>query len=179
MVTPMVSRTQPALRAAVFSTFLMACGASSPRTVFEAADYEDLTEGRATEICLEVAADRQLDFETGWVVDLGRGSAVPVDLRVSGTDFGLEWVTPADRSAHGSLLPEPAEGDQLVLAGGAGVDAEAQILVLDHRSYRFHPDPGAVQRGAIGVREAEARLAKDVREFLTHVEAVAPLPSPG
>ena len=127
----------------------------------------------------EVATDRQLTFETGWVVNLGRGPSVPVDLRVTGTEFGLEWVSPSDRSTHGAVLPEPATEDQLLLAGGAGDDANAQVLVLDHRSYRFHPDPDAVQRGATGVREVEARLARDVREFLTHVEAVAPLPSSG
>ena len=175
----MISRRQPAVRAAVFGLLLTACGGHRPAVSFETSEFEDLTEGRATEICLEVAADRQLTFETGWVVNLGRGAAVPVDLRVAGTEFGLEWVTAADRSTHGTILPEPATEDQLVLAGGAGEDSEAQVLVLDHRSYRFHPDPDAVQRGATGVREVEARLARDVREFLTHVESVAPLPSPG
>jgi hypothetical protein len=52
---------------------------------------------------------------------------------------------------------------------GRHEERPAQVLVLDHRSYRYDPNRKRVQRGAIGIREAESRIRRDVRDYLEYV----------
>jgi hypothetical protein len=118
-----------------------------------------------------VAREAGVPVREGWPVVLGGREPISVDARIGATSFGLEFVDPQDRTDHADVFPEPRADGQLLLIEGRGQDDSARVLVLDHRSYRYDSDLDRVQRGAIGIREAEARLRRDLRDFLEHVRA--------
>ena len=127
-----------------------------------------LSEERALALVGEVLDEEGVAAERGWRIRVG-GAPLEVDLRLAGSRFGIEWVSPADRQAHGQQLPDPDPNGQLRIVTGEGPDARDQVLVLDFRSYRFHNDPRAVERGAPDADTVEARLRRDVRDFLVYV----------
>jgi hypothetical protein len=168
-------RHSPRLRSILTSLLLLAgvlvagCGGSTVVQGSTDADLRSIPEGRATELMTEVAAETGVSVERAWAVDIGAGEPIAVDLRFANTLFGVEWVDAQDRADLGAIFPEPDPDGQLVLMPGAGADVDAQILVLEQRSYRYDPDLSRVQRGAVGVREAEGRLRRDFRDFIEHV----------
>jgi hypothetical protein len=150
---------------------LAACGPDARPRAADPRDLRTLSEGRAIEVIRQVAAEAGVTTRSDWPVVLGGRDPISVDERIGTTSFGLEFVNPQDRADHGDVFPEPRDDGQLLLIEGRGQDQSARVLVLDHRNYRYDPDLERVQRGATGVREAEARLRRDVRDFLEHVRA--------
>jgi hypothetical protein len=131
-------------------------------------DLLDITEGRALELISEVAADSGTGLEADWRIDVGEDEPFSVDVRLTDTSFGIEWVSPQDRADFGDLLPAP-NARQLQVIPGAGDDAEAQILIVDHGNYRYDPDLERVQRGSRGAREAEASVRNYIRDYFEYV----------
>lgn len=128
-----------------------------------------ISEADAVGIIGETVRGRGATPETGWEVDIAVEDPILVDIRIGGTLYGIEWVSAQDRRAYGDALPDPDPNGQLRILPGAGDDAQAQVLVLDFRSYRYDPDADRVRHGAPGSREAESRLRRDVRDFLEYV----------
>lgn len=157
-------------RSVVLSAILasVACGPPPPPRTARATDLRSLSETRAVELIAEVLTDNSLEAEGGWSVAIGVPEPLGVDLKLSGTSFGIEWVSPQDRQSFGDAVPEPAPSGQLRILPGDGDDDGAQILVLEHATYRYDPDRQRVQHGAVGIREAESRLRRDIRDFLEY-----------
>ncbi len=155
----------PCIAALVFAS----CGpAPRPRGPTED-ELRIITETEAQELLREALDSAGVPVQTEWQVDIGGGATLEVDMRLAQSDFGIEWVSPQDRQDHGDRLPHPDPSGQLRILPGAGTDAQAQILVLDHRSYRYDPDRERVQRGSTGAAEAEDRVRRDVRDYLEYV----------
>ena len=147
------------------------CGpAPRPRAPSEA-DLRSLTEGRALELITEVLDERGTAHESGWAIDVGYEAPLAIDLHLTGTSFGIEWVSAQDRERVGARIPAPAPGGQLRVLPGTGEDADASVLILEAETYRYDPDRERVERGATGVREVESRLRRDVVDFLEYVRA--------
>lgn len=146
----------------------LACGPPPPPRVARGTDLRSLSEARAVELISEVLTDSSLAAEAGWAVGVGMPEALAVDIKLTGTTFGIEWVSAQDRQSFGDVVPEPAPSGQLRILPGDGDDATAQILVLEHATYRYDPDRQRVQHGAVGIREAESRLRRDIRDFLEY-----------
>ena len=152
-----------------FIALLLACGgppAASART--EA--LRILPEDHALSIVREALRDAGATASPTYAVDVGE-EALEVDVALDASPFGIEWVSAYDRSRR-SDLPEPLQDGQLRILPGIGADADKQILILDERSYRFHPDREAVEGGAIGMAEAELRLRRDVSDFVTYARGI-------
>jgi hypothetical protein len=132
-------------------------------------ESRSLSESRAMELVREVLNESGIVYERRWDVEVGQGASLPVDVRFSGSDFGIEWVSPQDRIDHGDSIPGPDADGQLRILPGVGANNGAQILVLDHESYRYDPHRQNVDRGATGVREVESRVRRDLRDFLEYV----------
>lgn len=147
----------------------IACGPPPRVRHASDADLRDISETRAGEIITEVVGEVGTTVQQGWPIDAGEGAPFRVDFQVASSDFGIEWVSPQDRVDHGTTIPEPDAQGQLRIMSGAGNDAGKQVVVLDHRNYRYDPDIARVQAGAFGSREAEGRLRRDVRDFLDYV----------
>ncbi len=117
----------------------------------------------------ELFLEMGISAGTQWRVDDGHDDPFEVDYRVADTLYGIEWVSPQDRVDYGDRIPEPDPTGQLQTLAGHNDDEGVQILVLDHRSYRYDPDRERVQAGSTGVREVESRLRRDVRDFIEYV----------
>jgi hypothetical protein len=148
---------------------LSACGGPSTGRTATPADLRDISEARAGDMIAELLLELGIAQSTQWNIDDGHGEPFEVDFRVAETLYGIEWVSPQDRVDYGDRIPEPDPTGQLQTLAGHGDDAGVQILVLDHRSYRYDPDRERVQHGATGVREVESRLRRDVRDFIEYV----------
>lgn len=152
-----------------------ACGGAPRARGVTEADLRIFTEAEALEIIREVMADQGISVQSGWQVDVGADEPLEVDVRLARSDFGVEWVSPQDRHDFGDVFPQPDPSGQLRILPGTGEDARAQILVLDHGAYRYDPAPERVRRGSIGAAEAEARLRRDLRDYLEYVRGQAGL----
>ncbi len=153
----------------LIALLLTACGGvPAPRTV-TAADLRSVHEARALQIVDDAVTQEGVPVASGWQVAVGADHPLRVDVRLAGTEYGIEYVSPQDRIDYGDAIPRPDPNGQLRILAGTGADARAQILVLEESSYRYDPDPDRVQAGARGVREAEGRLRRDVRDFLEYV----------
>jgi hypothetical protein len=154
------------------SLSLLACGPTAPRGgggPAEAPELRTLSENRALALIAEVLAEEGVARGAAWPVQIGPETELDVDVRLSSSRFGIEWISPQDRADLGEAVPEPAPGGQLRIVPGTGEDAGAQILVLDHSAYEFANEREHVQRGVPGARETEGRLRRDVRDFLEYV----------
>ncbi len=147
---------------------LAGCGGASNRPNVVVSQARTLSEERALALVVEVLDESGVQAVRGWRIQAA-GDPMDIDLRLASSRFGIEWVSPTDRQAHGERLPDPDPSGQLRILAGEGEDAEVQVLVLDHRSYRFHNDPRAVERGAPDAETVEGRLRRDVRDFLVYV----------
>ncbi|HEY8430907.1 MAG TPA: hypothetical protein VIL20_21155 [Sandaracinaceae bacterium] len=162
-------------RALALSLALAACGSSRARPT-EPPELFDLSEARALEIVGEVLSEEGVAPGAAWSVQLGAGARLDVDVRLASSSFGIEWISPQDRADLGDAVPGPTPDGRLRIVPGAGDDAGAEVLVLDHASYRYANDRDAVQRGTDGALEAEGRLRRDVRDFLHYVRGRGGLP---
>jgi len=157
--------------AALLGLAAAGCSDPPPPRYATEADLRFLGEGRATEIIAEVLGEANVQATSGWTIDIGPEHRFDVDVRAGQTKFGLEWVTAQDRVDWGDAIPQPNETGQLQTLAGQGNDADAEILVLDERTFRYDPDRARVERGSRGVREAEGRLRRDVSDFVEHMRA--------
>ena len=157
------------LHVLVLSTSLLACGSvERPRGPTEA-DLRSISEAEAIDILAELLVEAGVTAAQSWRVNVGASEPFEVDLRLGQTSYGIEYVSPQDRADHGERIPRPDPNGQLRIMPGAGNDAQAQILVLEHSTYRYDPDRERVQRGSIGPAEAEERLRRDLRDYLEYV----------
>jgi hypothetical protein len=146
-------------------------GVQTPERVSEA-DMRSIVEARAIELIEQTLAEGRIERGQAMTIDLGRGEErFEVDVRLGNGSYGIEFVTSQDRSDWGDAIPPQDPEGQLRIMPGLGDDANVQVLVLDHRQYRFDPDLERVQRGSTGVREAEGRLQRDVRDYIEYVRA--------
>lgn len=146
-----------------------ACGGPERRAPASAADLRSITETEGITLIREVMAENGVAAELGWEVNVGATEPFAVDVRLAQTAFGVEFVSGQDRADHGDRIPHPDPSGQLRIMPGAGDDAQVQILVVDHRTYRYDPDRERVQRGSVGAAEAQDRLRRDLRDYIQYV----------
>ena len=142
---------------------LSACGGSQTLSATRDSDVRSLTEVRALQVIREAAADSSVRVGAGFAAELTEGE-LDVDYRIEGGSFGVEWVSAQDRVSTPSLPEPPPAGQLRIVADQSG----AQILILDAASYRYDPRRDRVQAGASGAADVEARLRRDMRDFLVY-----------
>ena len=166
-------RTPTSLRAALSALLLLALPACGPtatgRGETAAVEHRTIDENRALTQILEVLGAESVARGPAWSVSIGHETSLDVDVRLADSDFGIEWLSPQDRLDLGDAVPGPAEGGQLRIVPGTGGDSAAQILVMEHSSYRYVNEREHVQSGEPGAHDAEERLRRDVRDFLHYV----------
>lgn len=148
---------------------LAACGPSASARPASPSDLRSISEARAIELIGQALSEAGIQPSAGWTIDIGAERPLEVDARLGTQRFGIEWVTPLDRDAYGDTIPQPDPSGQLRILPGVHDDAQAQVLVLDERAYRFDPDLDRVEQGATGARDVESRIGRDVRDFVEYV----------
>lgn len=128
-----------------------------------------ISEADAIQIISDTLKQAGIQAKSGWNVDISAEEPLHVDVRLNDTEFGIEWVSAQDRLDYGNAIPEPDPNGQLRILSGANHDAQAQVLVLDFRTYRYDPDPEHDRNGATSALDAESRLKRDVKDFIEYV----------
>lgn len=105
------------------------------------------------------------------MVEIAEGKPLEVDVGAAGRKYGIAYTTPAERAKLGEALPtrDASMGDALLLARGAGDEADARILVLEDTSYLFDDHVGTDHETT--AITAENQLKRDVRDFLVRAKA--------
>lgn len=161
----------PRLALSFFGLSLLACGGAPAGVASAPGELRTLPEARALAIVREALQEAGSPGGGAFPVEVG-AEPIEVDVALSDVDgFGIEWVSASDRMGRADL-PEPLDDGQLRILPGTGEDAAKQILLLDERTYRFHPEREAVQGGATGMAEAELRLRRDVTDFVTYARGI-------
>ncbi|MFK7989331.1 MAG: hypothetical protein AB8I08_25155 [Sandaracinaceae bacterium] len=150
---------------------LPSCGPQSRATETAAgsAEVRTLSEGRALTLINEVFAEEGVPVTAGWTLTVGQDTALPVDLRVADSHYGLEWMSAQDRVDLGDAIPGPTDNGQLRLVPGRDGEMDAQVWILEHTRYEYANEREHVQSGVSGAGDAEARLRQDARDFLHYV----------
>ena len=143
------------------------CGGAHP-VQRPAVELRAFTEGQALTFIDEVTRESGLALGPPFEVDIGAPRPLEVDARIGSTRYTIEWVSPQDRADYGEAIPTPPADGSLLILPGQGEDESIEILLLDSQRYRFDPRPDAVYQGAASAAEAEARIRRDVRDFLEY-----------
>lgn len=130
-------------------------------------ELRSLTESRALVLVQETLVEQSLARGAAFDMNIGGASPFEVDVRIADTRFGIEWVSAQDR-VNATELPEPPEGNQLQILPGRGDDSNVEVLLLDAARYRYDPDRDRVWEGSVSASEVEARLRRDVGDFLEY-----------
>ncbi len=148
---------------------VVACGGVEQRTASIDEPLRELPDARALELISTTLARLHIENSRNWDIDVSARRPLRVDIRLDGTDFGVEYVTEQDRVDMGAdVIPEPDPEGQLRIMRGTHADSHAQVLVLDATSYEYDEHLEHVQGGAVGIRDAEGRLARDVEDFVAY-----------
>ncbi|MBK8168995.1 MAG: hypothetical protein IPK60_01470 [Sandaracinaceae bacterium] len=147
---------------------LNACGSAPAQTGISIAPPRELAEARALQIISDELTHLSVPNSRDWDIDVNAARALRVDVHVDGSDFGIEYVTAQDRSDMGDIIPDPDPDGQLRIMRGSRADGHAQVLVLDSQSYLYDEHIENVQEGALGMRDAEGRLTRDVEDFIAY-----------
>ncbi|MEM6960030.1 MAG: hypothetical protein AAF411_17465 [Myxococcota bacterium] len=129
-----------------------------------------LPEARALQVVREACDDAGVASGEAFAAQFsveGSDRDVQVDLRV-GTPgeaprFGVEWVSDDDR-VRGDVFPPPPPNQLRIVVARSG----AQVLVLDAEAYRYEESRQRIQAGAAGATDVDARLRRDLRDFLVY-----------
>ena len=150
-----------------------ACGASSRSSSDGSSSAQDrtLSETRALMLIGDVLAEQGVSRGALWVVPVGHGQELEVDIRLASSSFGIEWMSPQDREDLGEAIPGPTDDGRLRIVPGFGEGhTDDQVLILEHTTYDFVNEREHVQAGRAGARETEERLRRDVIDFVHYVQ---------
>jgi hypothetical protein len=147
----------------------MGCGSPPPPQAATHDTHRTLSRAEASIIIMDTAMGAGIDTRPGWKVDIASERPLAVDVRIGESSYGIAWIGPQELTDHGVALPDADPTHRLLILPGHGDDADARILILDHRNYPYEEDANRVRGGAMGHGEAEGRLRRDVRDFLAHV----------
>lgn len=169
-------RVSPFVCALTFLLLAVGCdGSTPPPKDASKVQLRAMSEADAIQIISDTLKEAGIQANSGWNVDIAADEPLHVDVRLNDTQFGIEWVSAQDRLDYGNAIPEPDPNGQLRILPGANDDSQAQILVLDFRTYRYDPDPEHVQNGATSALQAESRLKRDVKDFIEYVRGLTRL----
>jgi hypothetical protein len=114
----------------------------------------------------------KLDAESGREVKLAEG--VTLTAEVSGVDkpWSVVWLRGDEQQELKGKLPKPpAAAGALWVQRGVGDDAEQRVLILLEQNFQYDPDPRGDRGVVVSIQEVEARVVRDVTDFLVHAKA--------
>ena len=133
-------------------------GAAEPRQLSEA---QGLVAVREALLQAGVLAER--DFPV-----LLDGQPFDADVRFADPPFAIEWLSAEEHAREGARLPTSTPTSPLQIAACQSEGRSVQMLVLDAAAYVYEANPLLVQRGALGIDDAERRVRHDVADFLDY-----------
>jgi hypothetical protein len=154
--------------ACAMAACLMSCTAPKTAIPVGAAERRLLSEAQAVLAIQEALVRAGALAERDYALTL-EGAPFEADVHFAKPPFAIEWVSLDDRRQMGTRLPSATPESPLQIVSAAGLTGAVQVLVLDAESYPYEGNPLRVQRGAVGIEEAERKLRHDVQDFLDYV----------
>ena len=152
----------------LLTTLVGGCASSAQLMQASASQHRKLTESQALTVIESVVFEQGAVPARSFLVETAAGNLL-ADVRVTGSQSAIEWVSEEDRTSEAKNLPTASPDDPLQIVAGRAEAREAQVLVLDADAYGYEANPHLVQRGATSISDAEARLRRDVGEYLEYL----------
>jgi hypothetical protein len=133
-----------------------------------------LGQAEALDIIQQTLVERGATCERFVPVMLPNQQGWNIDVACTGMAIAVEYLTDQDRERIGALVPIPARPDEtprVIIVKRTGVDGPAANLYLRvftdvHFTFQPNPPPD-MPEAPYTIREVQARLRRDVRDFAT------------
>ncbi len=137
-------------------------------------EQEPLGEADALAIIRSAFEEKGYTVDHGPSLKLRNGVMLPADLKTSGYDMAVEFLTGSDAKTKGQV-PDKAARSRLHVITGAPADAtnrkeRVYILVCKDSSYLYQPNPMPGNRAPVTLPEVQIRLKRDVFDFIAWYE---------
>jgi hypothetical protein len=140
-----------------------ACASPKARSPYDALVAPD--ERTVSTWILRALRKERLEAETGRTIDVG-GAKIVAEASVVGKPWSIVWLRRDEQADLAAKFGFQRADGALLVYGGAGDDAAERFLVLLEQDYRYDKDPRGDEGVVRSVQEVEARVIRDVVDFL-------------
>jgi hypothetical protein len=151
---------------------LAGCG---PGGVQHEIEERPLDQATALQTIQDALSSRDVASTTFVAVTLPDGRPWTVDVAGTGYPIAIEFLTGPDRDQIGTAVPiqaTPDETPHLVMVQRADTGESLFLRVFTDQHFRFQPNPPPdMPEAPYTIREVEARLRRDVADFVAWYRA--------
>ena len=159
--------------------WLAGCG---PRGVEQAIEERPLDQATALQTIQEAMSSRDVPSTTFVQVTLPDGRPWTVDVAGTNLPIAVEFLTAQDRDQIGTAVPiqaTPDETPHLVMVQRSGTGESLFLRVFTDQHFLFQPNPPPdMPEAPYTIREVQARLRRDVADFVAWYRANHAVPAP-
>jgi hypothetical protein len=155
--------------------FLTIFGCGGRQTGQTQIETRPMEKGKAISIIEEMLAERGYSWDKDVPVQVTGTAEFSCDFRVKGEKIAIEYLSAEDRARIGEI-PPPAEGSRLHVINGRAVSADSAVpsrlfvLFIDDRKFVYHSNPNSEVRADVTIQDVDARLRRDIADFLSWYE---------
>lgn len=116
----------------------------------------------------------KLQAETGRMLKIGANATVAADVSAQDKTWSVVWLRADEQEELKGKLPKPPPGvadGALWVHRGIGDDSDERMLILLEQNYEYDPDPRGDRGVVVSIQEVEARVVRDVTDFLVRAKA--------
>ena len=116
----------------------------------------------------------KLQAETGRTVKIGQGASVVAEVSAIDKPWSVVWLRADEQQDLKGKLPKAPPGASegaLWVHRGVEEDGGERLLILMEQNYQYDPDPRGDRGVVVSIQEVEARVVRDVTDFLVRAKA--------
>lgn len=158
--------------AVAFVSLTASCGGSQKGAQYDVLRPPD--ERTAITWITKAFRKEKLTAETGRTLQIGANASVVADVSAQDKPWNVVWLRADEQEELKGKLPKPPNGvadGALWVHRGIGDDADERMLILLEQNYQYDPDPRGDKGVVVSIQEVEARVVRDVTDFLVRAKA--------
>jgi len=133
-----------------------------------------LGEADALSIIRNALEEKGYTVEQDYSLKLRNGVVMPANIKVSGADMAVEYLTKS-KAKTGGPIPDKTAGSRLHVISGIAPDAASRkdrvfILICKDHDYLYQPNPTPGNRAPVTLPEVQIRLKRDIFDFVAWYE---------
>ena len=112
--------------------------------------------------------------ETGRQLMIASNATVTAEVSAQEKPWSIVWLRADEQQELKGKLPKAPAGvadGALWVHRGIGDDDGERMLILLEQNYQYDPDPRGDRGVVISIQEVEARVVRDVTDFLVRAKA--------
>lgn len=155
-----------------FALSTTSCGGAQVHPEYDALHPPD--ERTATTWIVKAFRKQGFDVEAGRKIKIADNATVEADVSAVDAHWSVLWLRADEQQELKGKLPHPPKGvadGALWVHNGVGDDANERILILLEQNYQYDPDPRGEKGVVTSIQEIEARVVRDVSDFLVRAKA--------